>query len=353
MRRAILIALLVVCSCGKSKEPPPAYSKVDVHTHFGPEAVPRVIELMDAHGIDVVVNLSGGTPERGLAEQLEAAQTKPGRILVFANLEWRYPLLGPGYGEAMAKDLERAKGMGAVGLKIPKGLGIGFTDYRRELIAVDEPELDPVFEMAGKLGMPVAIHTGDPVAFWQPPTKDNERFAELSAHPGWSFYDKPVPPWEDLFAALERRIARHPNTTFIAVHFGNAPEYPDRVAKLLDTYPNLYIDTAARIPEIGRHDPAKMRELFEKYQDRILFGTDLGVGRRRFDLMLGSTGKERPTQRDVDHFFASTWRYLETSDRGFAHPTPIQGDWTIDGIGLSRGALRKVYGDNARRILGL
>lgn len=352
MRRAIMIALLI-SACGKSKESPATYSKVDVHTHFGPTAVPRVIELMDHHGIDVVVNLSGGSPGRGLEEQLAAAGAHPGRILVFANLEWRYPMLGPDYGQAMAKDLERAKALGAVGVKIPKGLGIGFVDHERKLIAVDEPELDPVFETAGRLGLPVAIHTGDPVAFWQPPTRDNERYAELGSHPAWSFYGQPVPSWEELFAALERRIARHPNTTFISVHFGNAPEYPDRIATLLDKYPNLYIDTAARIPEIGRHDPDHMRELFVKYQDRILFGTDLGVGKRRFDLMLGSTGDEPPTQRDVDHFFASTWRYLETSDRGFAHPTPIQGDWTIDGIGLPRDVLRKLYGGNARRILGL
>jgi len=352
MLRAILIALLI-SGCGK-KESPASYRKVDVHAHFGPASVPRLIELMDRHGIDVVVNLSGGSAGRGLEEQLEAARAHPGRILVFANLEWRYPMLGPGYGQAMAADLRRSKQLGAVGLKIPKGLGIGFVDHERKLIAVDEPELDPVFEAAGELGLPVAIHTGDPVAFWSPPTADNERFAELGAHPGWSFYGQPVPSWEELFAALERRIARHPNTIFIAVHFGNAPEYPDRVASLLDKYPNLYIDTAARIPEIGRHNPDHMRALVVKYQDRILFGTDLGVGTKsRFDLMLGSTGDKALTQGDVDHFFASSWRYLETSDKGFAHPTPIQGDWTIDGIGLPRAVLRKVYGDNARHILGL
>jgi predicted TIM-barrel fold metal-dependent hydrolase len=327
--------------------------KVDVHTHVAPDAVPRLIGLMDAHGIDVVVNLSGGTPGRGLELQLAAAATHPGRIIVFANLDWRLARLGPGYGRAMADDLARARQLGARGVKIPKGLGLGFVDAGGRLIAVDDPELDPVFERAGELGMPVAIHTGDPVAFWRAPTPDNERFAELSAHPEWSFHGAAVPSWEELFAALERRIARHPRTTFISVHFGNAPEDPARVAALLERHPNLYVDTAARIPEIGRHPAEQMRRLFEAHADRILFGTDLGVGADPDALMLGSTGEAPPTAADVERFFSATWRYFETSDRGFAHPTPIQGDWTIDGIGLPDEVLRRVYAGNADRLLGL
>jgi len=351
---AVAVAVAAFGACGKrGSSPPPDYHKVDVHTHFGPRAADRVVALMDRYGIDVVVNLSGGSPGRGLEQQLAAAAAHPGRIVVFTTLDWRYPQVIDDYGPAMAADLRRARELGAVGLKIPKGLGLGYVDRAGKLIPVDAPQLDVVFETAGQLGMPVAIHTGDPVAFWQPATPDNERYAELSVHPAWSFYGQPVPKWEELYAALERRIARHPNTTFIAVHFGNAPEYPERVAAMLDRYPNLYVDTAARVPEIGRHDPETMRELFEEHADRILFGTDLGVGTAPGDLMLGSTGAEPPTPADVDHFFAATWRYFETRDRGFAHPTPIQGDWTIDGIGLPTAVLRKVYGDNARKLLAL
>jgi predicted TIM-barrel fold metal-dependent hydrolase len=326
--------------------------KVDVHTHFGPDATERAIQRFDAAGIDVAVNLSGGAPGAGLERQLAAAARHPGRIVVFATLDWRLARTGAGYGARMAAELERAHDLGARGLKIPKGLGLGYVDARGELIAVDDAELDPVFEAAGRLGMPVAIHTGDPVAFWKPPTPDNERFEELRVHPEWSFWGQPVPDWEELLAALERRIARHPRTTFIGVHFGNAPEYPERVRRMIETHPNLVIDTAARIPEIGRHDPAAMRDLFVDHADRILFGTDLGVGSGPHDVMLGSTGDRPPTDGDVDHFFAATWRYFETADRDFAHPTPIQGTWTIDGIDLPDDVLAKLYRDNARRLLG-
>jgi predicted TIM-barrel fold metal-dependent hydrolase len=348
----ILLLCALLLGCKEKPSAPERYRKVDVHTHFGPDSVPRVLELMDKYGIDAVVNLSGGYPGRGLELQLEAARQAPGRIFVFCNLDWREALRGPGYGQRMAESLAQSKALGAIGLKIPKGLGLGYEDFTGKLIAVDEPELDVVFEKAGELGMPVAIHTGDPVAFWSPPTPDNERIDELAVHPAWSFHGQPVPSWEELFAALERRIIRHPKTTFISVHFGNAPEYPARVAQLLDKHPNLYVDTAARVPEIGRR-AEEVRAIFVRHSDRILFGTDLGVGRDPSDLMLGSTGASPPTPAEVDHFFASTWRFFETRDKAFAHPTPIQGKWTIDGIGLPPDVVRKVYGGNADRLLGL
>jgi predicted TIM-barrel fold metal-dependent hydrolase len=345
----VLAAAAFACS----PRAPERLPKIDVHTHFGPDAADRVVEIMDKQGIDAVVNLSGSFPGRGLEQQLAAAARHPGRIYVFCNLDWRQARGGPGYGRRMAEDLRTAKKLGAVGLKIPKALGLGYVDASGEVISVDDPALDPIFVTAGELGMPVAIHSGDPVAFWKPPTPDNERYAELSVHPEWSFYGPGIPSWEELFAQLERRIARHPGTTFISVHFGNAAEYPERVAALLAKYPNLMVDTAARVPEMGRYDAAKMRELLVKHQDRVLFGTDLGVGPDPEDLMLGSTGKDPPTPADVERFFSSTWRYFETADRKFPHPTPIQGDWTIDGVSLPREALRKIYGGNTARLLGI
>ena len=151
-------------------------------------------------------------------------------------------------------------------------------------------------------------------------------------------------------------MKRHPHTNFIAVHFGNDPEDPDNVARMLDTYPNFYIDTAARVPELGRADAAhaveKMRRFYEKYQDRILFGTDTGVGATADDMMFGSNGELPPTHADEERFFKSTWRYFETNDRQFESPTPIQGRWKIDGVGLSDAILRKIYFDNAARLLG-
>jgi predicted TIM-barrel fold metal-dependent hydrolase len=327
--------------------------------HVGPTGVDRLIKLMDRWGIDGVVNLSGmyPGPRHMLDTQLEAARKTGGRMVVFANVDFRLVLQVREYGKAMAAQLAEAKKLGAVGLKIPKGLGLGYArPDGQDLLPVDDPGLDPLFEKAGELGMPVAIHTGDPKAFWKPADKANERWDELKAHPEWSFHGEaakgiPWPSWEALYKAFERRVARHPHTNFIGVHFGNDPEDPDMVARMLDKYPNLYIDTAARVPEIGRHDPEKMRRFFIKYQDRILFGTDTGVGESQEEMMYGSNGANPPTEADEKRFFTATWRYFETRDKHFESPTPIQGRWTIDGVGLPEAVLRKIYFENAARLL--
>ena len=330
--------------------------RIDVHTHISPDGLDRALAIMDQWGIDGMVNLSGmvpGPPRHKLENQLQIARASGGRIAVFTNVNFvRAVRTRPDYGMALAEELSMAKEMGAVGLKIPKGLGLGYPAPDGErVLPVDDPKLDPLFDEAGKLGMPVAIHTGDPKAFWQPPDEKNERIEELRAHPDWSFFGEPVPSWQELYAQFERRVARHPKTIFIGVHFGNDPEDPVNVGRMLDKYPNLYIDTAARVPEIGRQDPVKMRQFFEKYQDRILFGTDLGVGPTQDDMMYGSNGPLPPTLDDERRYFESTWRYFETEDKQFESPTPIQGHWKIDGIGLPEQVLRKLYFENAARLL--
>lgn len=307
---------------------------------------------MAKHGIRHVVNLSGGHPLVNLQEQLEAAARAPGKVTVFTTLAYEQAR-HPDYGSRMATLVRLAHARGARGLKIAKALGLGLTDPEGRLIPVDDPALDPIFTTAGELHMPVAIHTGDPEAFWLPVNADNPRRAELEAHPGWALHDQPVPSFDTLLDQLERRIARHPETTFISVHFGNAAERPERVASMLRKYPNLYIDTAARIPEMGRHPAAAMRQFFIEFQDRILYGSDLGVGPEPTPLFLGSSGKEPPTAHEEQLFFSASRRYFETDDERFEHPTPIQGAWKIDGIALPRCVLAKIYHDNAARLLGL
>jgi predicted TIM-barrel fold metal-dependent hydrolase len=349
-RSLCLVLAVLAAGCHKKVE---HYRKVDVHTHFGPDSVGHLFQLLDKYGVETVVNLSGEVPGQGLEENLRVAAQHPGRIIVFANVDWEECGKGPGYGERLAAQLEQAHALGSKGFKIYKALGLAVRDQTGRLLPVDDPGLDPVFDKAGELGMPVAIHTGDPVAFWEPVTPANERYDELSVHPGWAWGHKRVPPWEVLFQQSEGRIARSSKTTFISVHFGNAPEYPERVAAMLDKYPNMYVDTAARVPELGRQPQQKMHDLLTRYADRVMFGTDLGVGPQPQQLMLGSNGATPPNDEDTERFFSATWRYFETWDRTFAHPTPIQGRWPIDAVGLEPPALRKIYGENAAKLLHL
>jgi hypothetical protein len=246
--------------------------------------------------------------------------------------------------------VEEGHRLGAAGFKEYKRLGLYLRDKSGKLIAIDDEKLDPMWKRLGELGMPVSIHVADPKAFWLPYDDKNERWTELKDHKSWWFGDaSKFPPHQALLDALDRVILRHPETTFVCVHFANDAEDLAWVDARLDARKNMMADLAARIPEIGRHDPEAVRRLFVKHQDRILFATDFQVYER---LTLGSGGSgPPPTEDDARIFFQKHWRWLETSDKGFAHMTPIQGDWTISGIALPAPVLRKIYFENARKLL--
>jgi predicted TIM-barrel fold metal-dependent hydrolase len=273
----------------------------------------------------------------------------PGRFVHYMNLDYS-AWNEPDFAERAAKQIEEGHRLGAAGFKEYKRLGLYLRDKDKRLIKVDDPKLDAVWEKCGELRMPVSIHVADPRAFWGIYGPENERWTELKDHRGWWFGDSKVyPPRMEILEALNRVIERHPHTTFVAVHFANNAEDLNWVERVLDTHSNMMADIAARVPEIGRHAPDKVRRLFLKHQDRILFGTDFQVYER---LTLGSGGSgPGPTDDDAKAFYEKHWRWFETNDRDFEHMTPIQGNWKISAIDLPASALRKIYFDNARKLV--
>ncbi len=331
---------------------------IDLHQHINgtTQHISRAVRIMDRVGVGVSVNLSGGSVTRGTNALSEFERNKlmadalfPGRFLQYMNLDYA-GWDAPDFSAQAVKQIEEGHRLGAAGFKEYKRLGLYLKDGAGQLIKIDDPKLDPMWKRCGELNMPVSIHVADPRAFWLPYTESNERWKELKDHKSWWFGDtNKYPPRLELLEALNRVIARHPKTTFVCVHFANNAEELEWVDAALSKHPNMMADLAARIPEIGRHDPEKVRRLFTKHQDRILFATDFQVYNR---LILGSSGNEPPpTDDDAAEFFAKEWRWLETNDRNFPHMTPIQGDWTISGIGLPAPVLRKIYFDNARKLL--
>jgi predicted TIM-barrel fold metal-dependent hydrolase len=325
---------------------------LDVHTHLDPNATATILRLFDQRGIRVAVNLSAGWEGAGLEEALAQERASGGRIVPFCTLPWR-AAQDPRFVPESVRILERCRALGVRGLKIPKVLGLGAQDLDGSRLRVDAPRMDPVFAAAERLGMVVLIHAGDPRAFFEPATPANERWEELQAHPAWSFHGSGFPTFDQILTEFETRVLRHPNLVFIGAHFGNAAEDPDRVARLLERAPRYFIDTSARVPEFGRHAAERMRAFFLRWQDRIVFGTDLGLGEDPGEWMLGSHGNSRTTPSDVDRYFTATWRYYEGRDREWQNPTPIQGRWNIHPIDLPRPVLAKIYGANAARLLGI
>ena len=347
------------------------YPAIDMHTHVssvfrrtpGPddalqgtaaERLDQISEWMDELNLQTLVNLTGGTGEQLQHTVTEMVQQHPGQLIT-CTVPTYARLNEPGYPEWQAEELSRAKEHGAIGLKILKTLGLylregGFGDSEREadqqgpLVKIDDPRFDPMWDAAGQLGFPVFIHVADPDAFFIPTDRFNERWEELGNHPDWSFYGQDFPPKADLLAARNRVIERHPNTTFIGLHVANRPENLDEVSSWLDTYPNLHVEIGARLGELGRQ-PRRARKFFEDHADRVLFGTDASPN-----------GTSVPQQDLEPEMFRCYFRFLETLDEYFDYspaPTPPQGRWKIYGIGLPDEILKKLYHDNAARILGL
>ena len=332
----------------ETRPPCAKFPVVDVHIHpryklrSVPEQLDEFVRVMDQQNIAVCVSLDGRLGEE-LEEHKRYLWTKyRDRFVIFANIDWRgdgqeddpssWACHRPDFGRRMAGALADAKRRGAVGLKVFKRLGLEYRNPDGSLIAVDDPRWDPIWEACGKLDMPVLIHTADPVAFFEPIDRFNERWEELHRHPEWSFAGADFPAHDQLLAARNRVIARHPETTFIGAHVANYPENLARVGQWLDVYPNLHVEIAARIAELGRQ-PFSAREFFLKYADRILFGTD----------------GPRPPSRLIPH-----WRMLETRDEYFTYAEnqyPPQGLWNIYGLDLPDDVLRKVYAGNARRLI--
>jgi predicted TIM-barrel fold metal-dependent hydrolase len=312
------------------------FSVIDVHNHVNDaaridgERLPpgEVVKIMDAANVKKIVILTGmwGEKLQGVLDKMVKAY--PDRFMAFEQIDYS-KIDDAKFGAEMVQQLDDSVRRGARGLKVLKDLGLGVKDKSGKLIAVDDPRLDPIWEECGRLGIPVAIHTSDPEAFFKPTDGHNERYEELIHNPSWSFYGPQFPSKETLLAERNHIIEKHPHTTFIALHVANWPENLDAVSAWLDKYPNMYVEFGARQAELGRQ-PRRAGKFFQQYQDRILFGTD-------------SLPEEK--------MYASYFRWLETADEYFDYwGYPEQGRWEIYGLALPDAILKKVYSENAEKI---
>jgi len=307
---------------------------IDVHNHINdaegiedhmpPE---QVVAIMDATNVRTVVILTGMWRDKLQHVLDEMVKPYPGRFMVFTQIDWS-KIDDPNFSAEMVKQLDDSVARGARGLKVLKDLGLGVRDKSGKLLAIDDPRLDPIWEEAGRLHIPVFIHSGDPEAFFRPTDATNERYEELKEHPDWSFYGHDYPSLEALLEARNRVFARHPRTTFVSLHMG-WPENLDWVDAMLKNHPNAMVEFGAREAELGRQ-PKRTRELFLKYPDRVMFGTDNQI---------------------TDTLYRNIFRWLETSDEYFDYwGAPSEGRFKIYGLGLPDDVLKKIYHENAERL---
>ena len=320
----------------------PRFPVIDAHNHltlghFGgwdKRPVSELLDILDEYDVRVYVDLDGGWGEQILETHLDHFKAAaPERFRVYGGVAWeKWPEHGDRFGEWAADRLRKQAARGAQGLKIWKPLGLEVRDQNGKLVAVDDPRLDPVWATAGELKLPITIHIADPVAFFDPVNSSNERWEELHANPDWQFPSPPFPPFMSIVNGLANIVARHPQTTFVGAHVGCYAENLEWVGQLLDRCPNFFVDISERIGELGRQ-PYTARRFFLNYSDRILFGTD------------------RPPEERI---YPVYYRFLETDDEYFSYGNtepPRQGRWQVYGLYLPDDVLKKVYFDNAERVI--
>lgn len=342
---------------GATHVPRSRYPVIDFHSHLtAVESLSKspklhfaaqpgdCLPVMDRRNIHTMVNLTSGYGDN-LRQAIAVFQTAhPGRFVCFTEPAYDRAA-DPKYPQQQADMIQDAHHAGAKGLKVLKVLGL----YLREqistgpLVKIDDRRFDPMWEAAGSFNMPVAIHTSDPEAFFLPIDRFNERWEELHAHPSWSFHGKDFPSNRELQEARRNVMRRHPKTTFVCLHVADAEDLP-YVSECMDSHPNMYVEIAARIGELGRQ-PRAAKKFIDKYQDRIMFGTDAVP-----------KGYDTPQQIFGDELYEIYYRFLETEDEYFDYapaPKPPQGRWRISGVGLSDEVLHKFYWSNAARLLGM
>jgi predicted TIM-barrel fold metal-dependent hydrolase len=257
----------------------------------------------------------------------------PDRFEIFGGVDWeKWVVYREEFPYWAAERLSFQASMGAKGLKIWKNFGLRVYDHLGNLVRVNDRRLDPIWNRARELNFPVMIHIADPVAFFEPLNEENERWEEMSDNPDWQFPEQKFPRFTNIFEDFANLIREHPKTMFIGAHVGCYAENLQWVSSLLNECPNFFVDISARIAELGRQ-PYAARRFFHDYSDRILFGSDLGP--------------------DIDSY-RIMYRFLETDDEYFNYGTseiPTQGRWNIYGIYLEDDFLRKIYRENAVKLL--
>jgi len=307
----------------------PRFPAIDYHNHLDSVDPAATLALMDAVGIQHIVNITMQVGEDALNTADRFRRVSKDRFSTIGWMDWR-GVDEANFVELTIERLKRLLDHGFCGIKFWKDFGLTLRGSDGRLIRIDDERFAPIFDFCGQQGFPVMFHTADPTAFFRPIDETNERYEELAAHPDWGFSSSTVSKAE----LLEQRnavIRRHPQTTFIGAHCAEMSEDLTSLDALLEELPNLHIDFSARTPELGRQ-PYSARAFFLKYADRILFGTDLLPELEMYRLY---------------------YRFMETEDEYFEYPSHAsrQGRWNIYGIFLPEDVLRKVYRENALRML--
>jgi predicted TIM-barrel fold metal-dependent hydrolase len=383
MRRFAVLGALVLfpaawpAAAAQERERPlyrSSYRVIDIH-HHGDAPDPNTwrirVEMLDRAGVSAVANLDAGRVDGTLPGWMELQKASPGRVLQFPKFSKKdfEGIQEPGFFDGLVKELQRAAERGARGVKIWKDLGMYIRDGSGKLLRIDDPRLDPFWTKCGELGLVVFIHSADPRDYWYPITYNSLDYGTRTEKDQFT-NDPEMPSWEDLIAQRDAVVAKHPKTIFIGAHFASMTLDLSGLAERMDRYPNLYTECGARLRMLGRLNPKAVRAFFTKYQDRILFGTDIGgllAGRKTKSRNWSVYGVDDPDLikidlKDVEAVrrwqdrqvlsYSRHYEYFETDRTDLLEPGGYGAEWLrLAGVKLPPEILEKFYHGNAERLV--
>jgi uncharacterized protein len=303
------------------------FAVIDVHSHAyakTPDEVDRWVRTMDAVGVAKTVILTGGTGKR--FDDMAALYSRhPTRFDLWCGIDYT-GFDQAGFGPAAVAELERCRRQGAMGVGELSDKGGGLRGNSGGL-HLDDPRMDLILEKCAQLRLPVNIHVGEDRWMYEPMDPTNDGLMNAFK---WRIPPSiDILPHDSVVATLDRAAYRHPQTRFIACHFANCCSDLAVLGRMFEAHPNLFADISARYGETAPI-PRHVARFYEKYQDRLLYGTDMG-----FD----------------PEMYRTTFRILETEDEHFYAQDIFNYHWPLHGFGLKNKVLRKIYAGNARRLL--
>lgn len=306
------------------------YPAIDMHTHvYGRtnDEIVRWIQTMDACGIEKAVVFTGATGTR-FDDLVKLYSGYGDRFELWCGFDYT-GYEEPGFGPAAARELERCFKAGArgVGEVMFKGKGIPPSSKTQTIMLPDDPRMDILWEKCAELGLPVNLHISEDK--WMYEKMDSTNDGLMNAAKWEVKMEYGAKTHEEMLERLENTVKKHPRTIFIAAHLANCCADLSVLAGYFDKYPNLYADISARFGEIAPI-PKYVHDFIEKYNDRIVYGTDMSFNERMFRV---------------------TFRILETADEHFYETNMFGYHWPLYGLALTDETLRKIYRENALKLL--
>src|SRR5680860_76250 len=323
--------------------------KIDVHTHVWTDRNTFVEQAKkdNFRMLNIVVDLSKGQEfvEKQFDYCVDQRKAHPEEFEIataFSIEDWD----NPDFTKNTITWLDKCFAEGAIAVKVWKNIGMVFRDKNDELIMVDNPKLDPIFDYLAKREIPLLGHLGEPQNCWLPldeMTVNNDR-EYYKEHPEYHMYKHPErPSYEEQIAARDRMLEKHPDLVFMGAHMGSLEWSVDELAKRLDKFPNMSVDLAARMGQVfyqAIQNREKVRDFFIKYQDRILYATDKA-----------DDGEEDPDalQKDIHDRWLQDWHFFVTDDT--MRSERVNGEFK--GLRLPKEAVDKIFSQNAKKWLGM